>query len=897
MRMLWLVVALVLAWGSILPAAAQAAVVGRLTEVQGRVELLKGGKLPATPVQLGAQLESGDVLRSKSLSKAQITLIDNSVITLSPQSRLAIDEFTFDAAQGKRQAVIEIFSGLAHVLVNKLFTVQEPDFVVKTHTAVTGVRGTDFGIRLQANSTTILNFSGVTQVANIFPEVGGLDRKIHHVAFSFGPPGSHNSVILNNMQGTSVAWGLPPTLPFTITGEDRTMFMNQLGGPALNRQKGQDPGTASGSGPISQSNFSGPDAGFGSPLASTNSTLTATALVTPAGVSTGAGDLQVTLLNTVTVPPTVPASASPSGGSTPAPAPGPTPSTFTFTQQYYAAFITGSNAPYTQSGLLAYAWGYRTGVYDGYFYSTTQGSRTMAQGLAAASVTTGTSTGFAEGTVTGILGQKLTGTMTVTGTDSFGNAIARTGKVTILPNGALAYNWTDTVTNDGVTRATGTGTTTQTPGTYFSQTVTGQATGSANMAGNQLTATNYGDLTGSRVENGITTSIRAGYSVTSTAPNAGTFTSSQPGSVTIPAEGVLGAPDANGVRTGVMTYSAPGGPVQAGGPVREVPANGASPAATFATIVGDTSNSPTNATLGVWAQTSDPNAQIVTQTYQGSTVVTPPGATTGTLTSTGWGYRSEPGGSGSILTPTTGGMTGTVTQTGGGTFSSNPDPFNYTMAAVINGSPNRTGPAQGVGFASSEGTALVSTTGTATINQAGVLTHTVNGTWISPDSQGTLNGVTLTQTPGTYFQQTTNTGTGAANLSPPTSVTPYTQTATLSAEMTRTGVAPATLQVLNGTITSTTSNPANFPAPGQVPTVVDIQGVTAPGGTVQSGNMTMTTHQGPGTAVSSFTSPVAINTSTNVLTASNLVGRNVAHPGVNRAPATQTGTATSTPAP
>ena len=237
MRMLWLVMALVLAWGSILPAAAQAAVVGRLTEVEGQVDLLKGGKLPATPVQLGAQLETGDVLRSKSLSKAQITLTDDSVITLSPQGRLAIDEFTFDAAQGKRQAVIELFQGLAHVVVNKLFTANEPDFVVKTHTAVTGVRGTDFGIRLQANSTTILNFSGVTQVANIFPEVGGLDRKINHVAFSFGPPGSANSVILHNMQGTPWPWGSPRPCSFAVTGEDRKNVYESAGRPGAGQPK------------------------------------------------------------------------------------------------------------------------------------------------------------------------------------------------------------------------------------------------------------------------------------------------------------------------------------------------------------------------------------------------------------------------------------------------------------------------------------------------------------------------------------------------------------------------------------------------------------------------------------------------------------------------------------
>ena len=370
----------------------------------------------------------------------------------------------------------------------------------------------------------------------------------------------------------------------------------------------------------------------------------------------------------------------------------------------------------------------------------------------------------------------------------------------------------------------------------------------------------------------------------------------------------MGAPDANGVRVGVMTSTATTATdtTTSGGPVREVPASGASPAATFATVIGGTTL-PDATSVGMWAQTSDPDAQIITQTYQGSTLVTPPDSTTGTLESTGWGYRTESTGSGSTTTPTTGGMTGTVTQTAGGTFGTGADPFNYTMAAVVKGSSptgllaaaasgsSVTGPAQGVGLASSEGNALVSTTGTATIDPAGVLTHTMNGTWVSPESRGTLTGVTLTQTPGTYFQQTTVTGTGSAEISAPTTVAPYTQNTALSAQMTRTGVAPANNLGFTGSITSTTGNPANFPTAAQVPTVVNIQGVVAPGDTVQSGNMTMTTHQGPGTAVSTYTSPVSINTSTNVLTATNLVGRNPANPGVNRAHATQTGTATASP--
>jgi len=67
-----------------LVATAPAEVVGRLTQVEGRVDLLKAGKLPAAAAKLEDAVEPGDVLRTKSLSKAQITFVDNTVITISP---------------------------------------------------------------------------------------------------------------------------------------------------------------------------------------------------------------------------------------------------------------------------------------------------------------------------------------------------------------------------------------------------------------------------------------------------------------------------------------------------------------------------------------------------------------------------------------------------------------------------------------------------------------------------------------------------------------------------------------------------------------------------------------------------------------------------------------------
>jgi hypothetical protein len=204
--------------------------VGRLTQLEGRVDLLKGGKLPAIALKVDDTVEPGDVVRTKSLSKAQITFIDNSLLTVSQESRIAIEEFKFDPSQEKRQAVLQIFQGLALAVVNKILKAEEPDFVIKTQTAIVGVRGTEIGMRNQPNGSTILNFQGRTQVGNIFPEVSRRFLKAFIVAFSTGSwnNGSSRWVHLQDMQGTTVARNLPPTVPFGITPQDQKLFMRQL---------------------------------------------------------------------------------------------------------------------------------------------------------------------------------------------------------------------------------------------------------------------------------------------------------------------------------------------------------------------------------------------------------------------------------------------------------------------------------------------------------------------------------------------------------------------------------------------------------------------------------------------------------------------------------------------
>ena len=140
---------------------------------------------------------------------------------------------------------MEIFQGLALAVVNKILKAEEPDFVIKTQTAIVGVRGTEIGMRNQPNSSTILNFQGRTQVGNIFPEVSRLFLKAFKVAFSTGSwnNGSSRWVLLHDMQGTTVARNLPPTVPFGITPQDRMLFMRQLTTYAALPGRHHTPGT------------------------------------------------------------------------------------------------------------------------------------------------------------------------------------------------------------------------------------------------------------------------------------------------------------------------------------------------------------------------------------------------------------------------------------------------------------------------------------------------------------------------------------------------------------------------------------------------------------------------------------------------------------------------------
>jgi len=195
----------VLAW----PAGAQAAAVGKFTMVEGQVDLLKQGKLPAVPVKLQDSVEPGDVIRTKSRARAQIKFVDDTTMSLSPGSRIAIESYMYDAAKKQRQGVVQVFYGMVYTVVNRILQTEKPDILLKTHTAIMGVRGTKWYAVLHPIATDIFNESGKVCAHNAFAEVTG-------------------EVCLKDREFTRVSWNMPPTIPKVLTREDFLLLQRQL---------------------------------------------------------------------------------------------------------------------------------------------------------------------------------------------------------------------------------------------------------------------------------------------------------------------------------------------------------------------------------------------------------------------------------------------------------------------------------------------------------------------------------------------------------------------------------------------------------------------------------------------------------------------------------------------
>jgi len=141
MRKTWVAIALLS-----LAAPAFAADVGLVKVSKGSVQIQRGSeKLPTT---VGAAIQPDDVIVTGADGSAGVTFIDNSLVSVGPNSVFAIDKYSFDTTTHQGEFQGNLRQGRLAAISGKMVKQSPESMKIRTPSAIMGVRGTEFVVEV-----------------------------------------------------------------------------------------------------------------------------------------------------------------------------------------------------------------------------------------------------------------------------------------------------------------------------------------------------------------------------------------------------------------------------------------------------------------------------------------------------------------------------------------------------------------------------------------------------------------------------------------------------------------------------------------------------------------------------------------------------------------------------
>lgn len=147
--------------------------VGRFSVVEGRVDILRPGDARATEIKLNDPVSTGDIVRTKSNSFAEITFDDSARVRIGQSSRVEIKDYELDGTKRKTGS-LRLMRGKLRATVPKTLGSILPaafggktSFEVTTDTAVAGVRGTDFFVIYSMGITSVMVLDGIVDAMTL----------------------------------------------------------------------------------------------------------------------------------------------------------------------------------------------------------------------------------------------------------------------------------------------------------------------------------------------------------------------------------------------------------------------------------------------------------------------------------------------------------------------------------------------------------------------------------------------------------------------------------------------------------------------------------------------------------------------------------------------------------
>lgn len=128
------------------PALAAGDTIGSVKNVTGSAAVVRdGSSLPAVP---GLKLRSGDTLETGPDGRLGVILRDDSLISIGPASRVAIEKFLFAPADGQIGLTARILRGTMAYLSGLIGRLAPESATFVTPVATIGVRGTRFAVKV-----------------------------------------------------------------------------------------------------------------------------------------------------------------------------------------------------------------------------------------------------------------------------------------------------------------------------------------------------------------------------------------------------------------------------------------------------------------------------------------------------------------------------------------------------------------------------------------------------------------------------------------------------------------------------------------------------------------------------------------------------------------------------
>lgn len=163
-------------------------------------------KAGTSDAKVGAKVFEGDSITTGADSRAKIVMSDRNVININPDSKIEISKYRNDGEGGNKNVELKLLQGKVRNNVEQTYDGDKSKFIIKTPTAVAGVRGTQFlaGFDPSTQMTSIVTFKGSVSLATVNPQ-----------GQVVGTP-----VVVKKGEMTTAAANKPPEPPKTLPKEE-----------------------------------------------------------------------------------------------------------------------------------------------------------------------------------------------------------------------------------------------------------------------------------------------------------------------------------------------------------------------------------------------------------------------------------------------------------------------------------------------------------------------------------------------------------------------------------------------------------------------------------------------------------------------------------------------------